>query len=402
MKKASLIIAAGGSGSRFQKTLQASRRGADASKQQTPPSKLFYHLAGKPLLERTLHAFQQVPEISETVIAAPADAMGEIKTMVVKNKWRGIKIVRGGNTRAESVYKALVKTNAKNPLVFVHDGARPFVSKDELSRVFNAAQKFEAVLLGKKVVPTIKETAADGSVKRTVDRSVLCEAETPQVMRRKLLLKAYKEIPGAFQATDESSLMEALGVPVHMVTHDGWNPKITTYKDFELAEAYLSQKTDIRTGFGRDTHRLIEKRKLLLGGIHVPFEKGPLGHSDGDALLHAITDAVLGTTGGGDIGDWFSDKDPKFKNIASAKMLQAVVQDAKVKGFSITHVDSVIILEKPKLGPFKKKIKENIAKILNLSPDAVSIKAKTAEGLGPEGQGLAVTCEAVVTVRKQN
>jgi len=125
--------------------------------------------------------------------------------------------------------------------------------------------------------------------------------------------------------------------------------EITTYKDFELAEAYLNQFALIRTGFGRDTHRLVEKRKLLLGGIHIPFEKGPLGHSDGDALLHAIIDGILGATGAGDIGDWFSDKDPKFKNIASTKMLQAILADVQQKGFCVTHVDTVTILEKTKI-----------------------------------------------------
>lgn len=400
MMKASLIIAAGGSGSRFQKTLQASKcLPENLDKSQAPPSKLFFHLAGKPLLAHTVQVFQTISQIREIVIAAPRDAHALLKAMIRDYSWKNVKIVQGGETRAESVYKALTRTSAANEWVLVHDGARPFVSPEAVEKLCGAAKSCEAAILGKKVVPTIKETESDGSIVRTVDRSRLSEAETPQMMRRAVLLQAYKELSGAFEMTDESSLMERLGIGVKVVTHDGWNPKITTYKDFELAEACLNQHSKICTGFGRDTHRLVEKRKLLLGGIHIPFNKGPLGHSDGDALLHAVTDAILGTMGAGDIGDWFSDKNPKFKNISSTKMLQAVLDEARRKGFSVTHADTVIILEKPKLGTYKKQMKENIARILKLSPENVSVKAKTAEGLGPEGQGLAVTCEAIVTVK---
>lgn len=399
--KASLIIAAGGSGSRFQRTLESSKRQpAGTSKNQTPPSKLFYALAGKPLIAHTVQVFQKNPQVQETVIAAPLEAHSELKAMIRDNRWRNVKVVTGGATRAQSVYKALRKTSPASEWILVHDGARPFVSAEAVEKICAAGKKFEAVILGRKVVPTIKEMHEDGRVLRTVDRSKLAEAETPQMMRRKTLLRAYEDFSGAFEVTDEASLMERAGVQVHLVTHEGWNPKITTYKDFELAEAYLNQSSIIRTGFGRDTHRLVEKRKFLLGGIHVPYEKGPLGHSDGDALLHAVTDAILGAIGAGDIGDWFSDKDPKHKNIASTKMLQAVLKDAAAQGFTVTHADTVVILERPKLGLYKKKMKENIARILGLSSDQVSVKAKTAEGLGPEGQGLAVTCEAIVTVKR--
>ena len=137
-----------------------------------------------------------------------------------------------------------------------------------------------------------------------------------------------------------------------------------------------------------------------MGGIRISFEKGPLGHSDGDALLHAVTDAILGAIGAGDIGDWFSDRDPKFKNIASSKILEKALEEIAKKGWRVRNVDTVIILERPKLGTYKKLIRENLAKLLELAPEEVSIKAKTAEGLGPEGEGLAVTCEALVTMKR--
>lgn len=395
--RASLIIAAGGSGSRFQKTL----RPVAASKMAPGPlpPKLFYPLAGKSLLEHTLAVFQKNPRIQETVIAAPEGLGKLIRTMAKKNRWRSVKVTRGGKTRAESVWNALRKTDPKNTVVLVQDGARPFLPEETLNRLLEASKNHEAVLLGKKVVPTIKEISLEGSVKRTIDRKALIEAETPQVLNRELLERAYREVPQAFQATDESSLVETLGARVHVVTHEGWNPKITTYKDFELAEAYLNQNRVVRTGFGRDTHRLVPKRKFWLGGIVIPYEKGPLGHSDGDALIHAVIDALLGAMGKGDIGEWFSDQDPKFKNIASPKMLKKVMEESRAEGFQIQHADTVIILEKPKLGPYKKQMKQHLAKLLGLRENNVSIKAKTAEGLGPEGEGLAVTCEALVTIR---
>ena len=352
---------------------------------------------------RTLEAFQNTPQISEAVIAVPAGTQSQVKRWVGENGWKKpLKVIPGGKTRAESVWKALQKSDPKSSWVVVHDGARPFVSSESMKKVFLEMKSCDAVVLGKKVVPTIKEIDKSGRVSRTVDRNYLCEAETPQVIKRDLLVRAYREVPKAMEATDEAALLEASGVPVHLVTHDEWNPKITTAKDFELAEAFLNQHAEVRTGFGRDTHRLVPKRIFWLGGIRIPFNKGPLGHSDGDVLLHAVIDAILGAAGKGDIGDWFSDQDPKFKNIPSSKMLAAVFREIQSEGFRIEHIDSTIILERPKLGVYKKKMKLNLAKLLQLKPDQVSVKAKTAEGLGPEGEGLAITCEAAATLKRNS
>ena len=153
-----------------------------------------------------------------------------------------------------------------------------------------------------------------------------------------------------------------------------------------------------RIGLGRDTHRLVAGRKFYLGGVRIPFEKGALGHSDGDALLHAAADALLGAVGSGDIGEWFSDRNPRFKGLRSEKILKTVLEEVRRKGWAPACLDTVILLEKPRLGPHKKVIRAHLAKLLGLAEDCVSVKAKTLEGLGPEGQGLAVTCEALVTL----
>ncbi len=391
--QASLIVAAGGSGSRFQKSL----KGRSAEKKA---SKLFLSLNGKPVLAHCLEAFEKFPQIKERIVTVPAGQEKAVLGLLRENGVTGVKVVRGGKTRAESVLNGLKAARPANSWVMVHDGARPFVSEASIEKLFRELEGFDGALLSKKVVPTLKEAGEDGKILRTVDRSRLFEAETPQIIKREVLKKAYK-LPDALQATDEASLAEAVGARVKLVVHDSWNPKITTVQDLELAERFLGTAGKVMTGFGRDLHRLVEGRKMILGGVHVPFEKGPLGHSDGDALLHAITDAVLGCMGAGDIGDWFSDKDPKNKNIASTKILSAVLEEAGRKGYEASHVDTVIVLEKPKLGKYKQQMKETIARLMKLAPENVSIKAKTAEGLGAEGQGLAVSAEAVVTMRKK-
>ena len=398
--QASLIVAAGGLGSRFLESSQNPLL-------KKSPSKLFFPLQGKPVLSHCLETFQACPQISETILAVPAGTEKQILALAKRSGWRKVKVLSGGKTRAESVLKALKRANRKSDWVMVHDGARPFVSKEMLDQLFRAASSADGVIAAKKVVPTIKQADPNRQIVRTLDRSSLYEAETPQLVKKRLLQKAFDTLTDALNATDEASMLEALSAKVKLVTHDTWNPKITSYKDWELAEAYLGTvpalrglSLETRVGFGRDIHRLVEGRKFILGGVRIPFPKGPLGHSDGDALLHALSDAILGAAGLGDIGEWFSDRDPKHKNIASGKILQTIMEAVKKKGWRIVNADTVVILEKPKLSPYKAKIRETVSKLLGIEPDRVSIKAKTMEGFGPEGQGLAISCEALVTLKK--
>jgi 2-C-methyl-D-erythritol 2,4-cyclodiphosphate synthase len=222
-------------------------------------------------------------------------------------------------------------------------------------------------------------------------------------MRRAFLVKACKR-SGALQATDEAAVAEAAGGRLALVPHAEWNPKLTTWTDYELLEAYLgrggARAKITRTGFGTDLHRLVAGREFYLGSVRIPFERGPMGHSDGDALLHAIADAVLGVLGAGDIGEWFSDRDARLKAIRSSKILDAVMAEAGRRGWRPVHLDAVIQLERPRLGRLKDKIKSAVAALMGMPADAVSIKAKTAEGLGPVGEGRAVACEALVTMEQ--
>ena len=396
--RVSLIIPAAGLGSRFNQSLVRSDKTVASSR-----SKLLYQLDGEPVLLRTLRAFSKIPEIRETIVAISPEMRPEVKTW--KRSLRGTKIrwILGGKTRAGSVWNALKKTSSRSDWIMVHDGARPLVTPDAIRQVLKAGKGWEGVILARKVVPTIKKVLTeDGHIRETVDRGVLYEAETPQLVRREVILKAYKQNPKAFEATDEAGLLEAIGARVRVTAHGDWNPKLTTLPDLMLAKAMTEKNssTEVRVGIGFDTHRLVKGRKFYLGGIAIPSPKGALGHSDGDALLHAIADAILGAIGAGDIGEWFSDRDPKFKNIRSTKILGVILAEAKRQGWQPYHVDTNIILQSPKLYAHKPRIRKSVAQCLGLPEKDISIKARTREGLGPEGEGLAVTCEAVVSMRK--
>ncbi len=391
----SVIIAAGGSGQRF----------LSGPKQGPSRSKLFFSLGGKPILAHTLDAFQGIREIREILLVIPPGTEPWVRTHLLKGRPSGspIRLVRGGKTRAESVWNALRKSSPRSDWILVHDGARPFPPKKRVQELLRKGSQSDGIILGRPVVPTLKRVApGNGRVLGTVDREDLFEAETPQLVRRSILLKAYKNNSKAFLATDEASLLESIGARVKILPHSEWNVKITTKEDLSFAEAFLAQKEalPVTAGFGRDTHRLVSGRPFYLGGLKIPFEKGTLGHSDGDALLHAIADALLGAAGLGDIGDWFPPSNPRYKNLRSEKFLKQILKGVREQGWKPARIDTVILLEKPKLGPYKERIQKEVARILDLAAELVSIKAKTQEGLGPEGEGRAVTCEALALLRR--
>ncbi len=409
MIQVGLIVAAGGQSTRFRRGVSDAR---DSGKQKSNcipesdlGSKLFSDLNGKTILQHVLESFSSYPQIREMVLTAPKGNIPEVRAILHRSRLKfPVHIVEGGSTRAQSVLNGLSGFRGKYDWVMVHDGARPLISEIAIRELFSAAEtgRVDAVLLGRKVVPTLKHADALGSVIRTVDRSALWEAETPQLIRKRFLMTAYQSLKEAFQATDESMLVEALGGKIQIVNNESWNPKITTYHDLKLVRAYLNRddRVEFRTGMGKDFHRLVPKRPLWLGGIQIPSNLGALGHSDGDALLHAISDAILGGIGEGDIGDWFSDKDPQWKGMPSSKILKFSNEKANKRKWFVSYVDTIIHLESPKLGPYKSKIKNNIAALLGIKSDQVSVKAKTMEGAGDIGQKRAISADAVVTLKR--
>ncbi|MBI4972020.1 MAG: 2-C-methyl-D-erythritol 2,4-cyclodiphosphate synthase [Candidatus Omnitrophica bacterium] len=387
--KVSAILTAAGSGSRLKQTV--------SNPLKLP--KAFWPLGAKTVLNCSLKSLIESRLVSEIVIVVPDEFVKRVEREVLAEK-KKIRVVRGASSRVLSVFEGLKRVSRDCDFVLVHDAARPLITTEGVDQVIRAALKSGAAIAAKPVASTIKESKGSRIV-TTVPRETLWEAETPQVVKHAWLIEGYKNFfKNPFSATDEAGLLEFIGRPVNLVALTKNNLKVTTGQDLEIAQKMLNGPVDFRIGHGSDIHRLVAGRQFILGGEKLKSLVGPLGHSDGDALLHALSDAILGAAGLGDIGDYFSDTNQRYKNISSSKILEAVMKLAHEKNWRLENADCIIHLEKPKLGTSKSKIRNRIAKILSISPDAVNIKAKTREGLGEIGSGSAIACEATVLLKK--
>lgn len=363
-------------------------------------SKVFISVGGIPILARSLITLSSVRSIDKIIVALKPS----VRAHFIRNikKRFGLKkvscVVSGGRTRAESVKRAFAKVPRTYTHVLIHDGVRPFIRPEAIERLLREARDADGAILAKPVTPTIKCVGPANKILHTVDRARLWEAETPQVFKRSALERAFRTFEGKeLGMTDEASLVEAIGGDVRVVEDIFYNPKITTPVDLDLAERYAYKATP-RVGIGFDIHRLVTGRPLYLGGVRIPSRLGASGHSDADTLLHAISDGILGALSLGDIGEHFPDTDPQYRGIRSAKLLTKVLSRLREEGFRVVNVDSNVILERPKLGKYKKIIRNKVARLLGISPQSVSIKAKTYEGLGIIGSGEAVACQALVHI----
>ncbi len=396
----SAIIVAAGSGKRF---------GADRPKQ-------FLEIAGKPLIFHTLLRFDGCDSIGEIVLVLSADWIENFKTLAENQNFKKLnKIVAGGKTRAESVFNGLKAVDEKCEIVAVHDGARPLVSSEEIFATIKKARETGAACLTAKVTDTIKRVEGD-KITGTIDRNSLRRALTPQCFQIEILRKACENADLSEAVTDECFLVEKAGYEIAFVDGSAKNIKITTREDFAVAEIFLKVdrklkerrflfsenylQTMFRIGFGNDIHRLESGKPLILGGVKIESELGAVGHSDADALLHAITDAIFGALALGDIGSHFSDKDEKWKNADSKVFLAEAVRLMKSENYRVANVDSTINLEKPKLRPYIEKMCACIAHILEVELNCISVKAKTGEKIDAVGNSLAVKTEAVVLLQK--
>jgi 2-C-methyl-D-erythritol 4-phosphate cytidylyltransferase/2-C-methyl-D-erythritol 2,4-cyclodiphosphate synthase len=389
------IIPAGGAGKRLK---------AHVAKQ-------YLFLENIPVLVHTLQVFQKSKVIDNIVLAVPPDDLVSIRQELI-DKYALTKvtiIVAGGKERQDSVRNSLLAINGKCDVVVIHDGVRPFVTQDLLKRVVEAAKTEGAATAGVKAKDTVKETKKDNRVAATIPRQNLWLTQTPQAFKFALLKEAYQSAyDEKFYGTDDASLVERIGKKVKMIDGSYENIKITTSEDLIIAEALMKKKTgrknNYRSGFGYDSHRFAAGRKLILGGVGIPFDKGLKGHSDADALSHAICDALLGAAGCGDIGRHFPDNDPKYKDISSIILLERVKIIIKAKGFSINNVDATVVMEMPKLAPYAAQMVSHIALALDIAETSVNIKAKTNEGMGFTGrnEGVAAFATATVTERKKN
>lgn len=348
--------------------------------------KLSYRLPdGRTVLETSCAALAAHPAVRQVVLVAGANRPECERIAAACPK--PCCVVDGGETRADSVRNGLAA--AEGALVAIHDAARPFVSRAVITAALEAAARTGAAAPAVPVKDTIK-VAQDGRVVSTPDRAMLYAVQTPQCFSREKYRQALACVTGeqARQVTDDCSLFELAGMPVELTAGDYGNYKITTPDD-------LKKEKTMRIGHGYDVHRLVEDRKLILGGVEIPYEKGLLGHSDADVLLHAVMDAVLGAAALGDIGRHFPDTDPAYRGADSLALTRAVAALIREHGYTVGNIDATILCQKPKLAPYIEEMRRNIAAAFGVAADAVSVKATTEEHLGFTGEGLGIAAHAV-------
>ena len=386
---------------RLQKTISAVLVAAGSSTRMGF-DKLSFDLGGETVLHRSIRAFDQCPQIGEIVLVA-----GKNRAFVEQQAvgcTKPVQIVAGGATRAESAKNGVLAAHGE--LVAVHDAARPFVSPAVIAAVLEAAARCGAAAPAVPVKDTIKQAMpGDGKtvpeaclVHSTPDSSTLYAVQTPQCFDRTQYLAALQELDAekARLVTDDCSLFELTGRSVQLTQGDYANLKITTRED--LPRPVQKEETRMRIGHGYDVHRLVEGRKLILGGVEIPFEKGLLGHSDADVLAHAVMDAVLGAAALGDIGQHFPDNDPAYAGADSLELARHVARILSEHGYRVENIDATILCQRPKLAPHIPAMRANLAAAFGLPVDAVSVKATTEEHLGFTGEGLGIAAHAVALI----
>ncbi|MBP2652134.1 MAG: 2-C-methyl-D-erythritol 2,4-cyclodiphosphate synthase [Firmicutes bacterium] len=353
------IIAAAGQGKRMERGI----------------NKVFIPLLNRPVLVRSVISVLDCSDVDNLIVIVGPGEEDEVRVLLEKmaltKSWQ---VVLGGSERQYSIANALKAVPA------AADGA---------------------AVLAVPVKDTIKTVDGEGEVLRTLDRSELWAIQTPQVFSATLLKQAYYiAAKDGFLGTDDSSLVERVGVKVKVVKGRYDNLKITTPEDLVIAEALIrkDEKSLQRVGMGYDVHQLVVGRKLILGGIDVPFAKGLAGHSDADVLVHAIMDSLLGAAALGDIGGHFPDSDSKYKGMSSLVLLATVRQLIESRGWKTGNIDAIVVAERPKLASFIPAMNKNIAEVLGVDVDQINVKATTTEQLGFAGRGEGIEAHAIAYI----
>lgn len=366
-----VIIAAAGSGNRSQLKI----------------NKNLFVFDGRTVIERTVGVFLNVDGINNIIVAVP-EAEYQQFSAVLSGLSDKIMLVTGKDTRTETVKSALLHVTAD--YVIIHDGARPFVTKTLIESCMQAAAIYGAATAALPPVDTIGKT--EGHVVISAQKAGYLNIQTPQVFDAKKLKAAYEKVTENDCFTDDSGVYCKYAGAVAYVAGEAENIKLTYKKDFEslLPTVY---------GCGFDLHRLVPNRKLVLCGVNVNYEKGLLGHSDADAPIHALMDAMLSACGMKDIGFYFPDTDPAYKDISSMILLEKVLSMTKKAGYKPVNVTICIMAEKPKLSPLRAEMTKNIAKICNITPQCIGITFTTLEGVGAIGNSEAIAAYATCTLK---
>jgi 2-C-methyl-D-erythritol 4-phosphate cytidylyltransferase / 2-C-methyl-D-erythritol 2,4-cyclodiphosphate synthase len=384
------IIAAAGAGRRL---------GAAKPKQ-------LLDIGGGSMLHHSVAAFHEHPRIDEIVVVLPkGTATAFLLGTVSGRTYPELRTAIGGERRQDSVANAFDVVSEQTDVVLIHDAARPFVTADLIDRTIDAAAAHGAAIAALQSRDTVKRVDASGTITGTIPREQIYLAQTPQGFRRDVLAQAIAAARSGVEATDEAALAERAGYKVHVVDGDPGNVKITTEADLAAARARTAAagkpaRTG-RAGTGYDLHRLVEGRPLVIGGVTIPFDKGPLGHSDGDVVCHAATDAVFGAAALGDIGRHFPDSDPAWKGADSLALLARAAAMAADAGYEVGNLDVTVILERPKIKDWIDEMRARVAQALGVDVSRVSIKGKTNEGVDAIGRGEAIAAHAVALIRSR-
>lgn len=378
-----VIIVAGGSGTRFGDTLP----------------KQYHKIHGLPVLRHTIQKFSDHPAVQQIQVVI-AEGFEDLYDEAVSGIKKLLPPVIGGTTRQASVYNALSALSlAAHDIVLIHDAARPCVDVKSIHAILDILKTHPAASLATAVSDTLRHSDK-GTFTDVVNRDGLYAMQTPQGFHFGVIRSAHEKYKGQ-NFTDDTSLVTEMDVPVSIVMGTHENIKITTPEDMMLATKYLSPSTQLipRTGLGFDVHAFGDTADMIrIGGNDIPHTHKLKGHSDADVLLHAITDALYGTIADGDIGSHFPPSNPAYKGKDSAFFLEEAVKAVRAKGGRIVHIDSVIMCEAPKIGPHRASIQNRVADIIGIAPSRVSIKATTTEELGFTGRREGIAAQAIVTV----
>lgn len=357
--------------------------------------KQYRRLAGRPLL---LHALEGLERAG---IGEARVVIGEGQEALYREAVGGRDLpspVAGGRERQDSVRNGLeaIALEGGADFVFIHDAARPFLPAEVVARLRDALTEAEGAVPVLPVVDTLAQ--AEAELGEPVSRDGLVRVQTPQAFRFEAILAAHRQWRGGV-ATDDAQVARAAGLRIAAVAGDEALGKLTHEEDFARAEARLAASMTSRTGMGFDVHAFAAGEELWLGGIRIPHERGLKGHSDADVLLHAVTDALLGAIGAGDIGDHFPPSDPQWRGAASSLFVEHARALVEARGGRIDHVDATLICEAPRLAPHRDSMRASVATLLRLPLARVSIKATTTERLGFTGRGEGMAAQAIATIR---
>jgi len=382
----------------------AAGRGSRAAAAAGVP-KQYATVGGEAVLTHTIRAFAAHPAVDLVQVVTHPDDREAYRTAAAAAQ-AGAKLlapVPGGATRQASGLAGLEAVLANAPRrVMIHDAARPFVAPQLIARVLAALDAAEGAIPALAVADTLKRAGPDRIISGTVDRSDLWRAQTPQAFRFAEILAAHRRAAAEGRAdfTDDAALAEWAGLRIAIVEGREENRKITTAEDLAMADRALSAHSgaDVRTGTGFDVHRFADGDHVWLGGVRIPHSHRLEGHSDADVALHALTDAILGAIGEGDIGQHFPPGEARWKGVRSAVFLEDAARRVRERGGRISNVDLTILCEAPRIGPHREAMRAAIADILGLAPDRVGVKATTTEGLGFTGRREGIAAMATATV----